>query len=229
MNNVYAIIVAGGKGARMQASVNKQFLKLKDKPILYYTLKAFSSSRFIDGIILVSAKNEIEYTSKEIIDKYGINKIVKIVSGGKTRQESVYNGLCAAKGSEIVLIHDGARPFVDERIISEGIEYAKKYGACACGVSLRDTIKIKNDSCFSEGTPNRDKLFCVQTPQCFKYNLITECHRKVMDEGISVTDDTTVVERYNNQVYLYEGSYNNIKITFPEDLILAEAILDSIK
>lgn len=229
MNNVYAIIVAGGKGARMQASVNKQFLKLKDKPILYYTLSAFSSSRFIDGIILVSAKNEIEYTNKEIIDEYGIKKVVNIVSGGETRQESVYNGLCAAKGAEIVLIHDGARPFIDDRIIIDGIKYAQKYGACACGVSLRDTIKIKSDCCFSEGTPNRDKLFSVQTPQCFKYDLITACHRKIMDEGVSVTDDTAVVERYNNQVYLYEGSYNNIKITFPEDLILAEAILDSIK
>lgn len=229
MNGVYAIIVAGGKGVRMRAGMNKQFIKLRGKPILYYTLKAFSLSRFIDGIILVSAKDEIEHCKKEIIDKYGISKVLKIVSGGKTRQESVYNGLCAAEGSEIVLIHDGARPFVDERIIIDGIKYAKKYGACACGVSLKDTIKIKNDNSFSEGTPDRSKLFCVQTPQCFKYELIMQCHHKVRDEGINVTDDTMVVERCNSQVYLYEGSYNNIKITFPEDMILADAILCNIK
>jgi 2-C-methyl-D-erythritol 4-phosphate cytidylyltransferase len=229
MNDICAIIVAGGKGKRMGAGINKQFLMLKDKPVLYYTLRVFSLNRLINSIILVSAKDEIDYCRKEIIKKYDIDKVINVVAGGKERQESVYNGLCAAKGSRIVLIHDGARPFIDDRMIEEGIKYAEMYGACSCGVSPKDTIKVRNSNCFSQGTLDRESLFCIQTPQCFKYDLIMECHRRIKEEEISVTDDTMVVERYNNSIYLYDGSYNNIKITTPEDMAMAKAILCDIK
>ncbi|MCY6957336.1 2-C-methyl-D-erythritol 4-phosphate cytidylyltransferase [Clostridium brassicae] len=227
MNNTCAVILAAGKGSRMRAEINKQFLKLKEKPILYYTLKSFCESEYIDNIVLVVAKNEKDYCSKNVINEYNINKIKAIVEGGSTRQESVLNGLRAAKGCDIVLIHDGARPFVQNSIIENGIKYAKTYGASACGVNSKDTIKLRDSNGFSTGTLDRNILFCVQTPQCFRYDVILKCHERAVLEDIQATDDTMIVERFNHKVYLYDGSYNNIKITTPEDLIIGEKILDS--
>lgn len=225
MSKNYAIIVAAGKGKRMGADVNKQFLNIKDKPILYYSLSVFSNDPFVDGIILVCSNNEINYCKEQIVEKYNIKKVIKIVSGGKERQDSVLNGLKAISDCDVVLIHDGARPFVSHKIIEEGIKYAKTYGACTCGVSPKDTIKIKSNDGFSEDTLDRSKLFCVQTPQCFKYDLIMECHERLRQDHAFVTDDSSVIERYGKKVYLYEGGYNNIKITTQEDLLIAETIL----
>ena len=162
------------------------------------------------------------------IKKYDIKKVSKVVSGGKERQNSVYNGLSCLTNCDIVLIHDAARPFVDDRIIEEGIKYANIYGASASGMTPKDTIKVKDEKGFSLETPERNTLFSVQTPQCFKYDMIVNCHKKIAEEKIKVTDDTMVAERYGNKVYLYEGSYNNIKITTPEDLIIAEKILEEV-
>ncbi len=219
-----AIILAGGRGKRMGYSISKQFIELKGKPILYYTLKKFIDNENIDRIILVLPQDEIEYCKKEIIDKYSL-KVDKIINGGSERQHSVYNGLIAVENSDIVLIHDGARPFITDRIINEGIELAKKYGAAAPGVMPKDTIKIKNSNGFSINTPNRETLVAIQTPQIFKLDTILECHRKVKVNGEIVTDDTMVVEKYGHQVYLYDGEYTNIKVTTPEDLILAEKLV----
>jgi 2-C-methyl-D-erythritol 4-phosphate cytidylyltransferase len=226
MSKNYAIIVAAGKGRRMGADINKQFLNIKDKPILYYSISAFSKHPLIDGIILVCSNNEIDYCKEQIVEKYNIKKIIKIVSGGKERQDSVLNGLKAISDCDVVLIHDGARPFVSYKIIEEGIKYAKTYGACTCGINPKDTIKIKSNDGFSEDTLDRSKLFCVQTPQCFNYNLIMKYHEKLRQEYGFVTDDSSVVERYGKKVYLYEGSYTNIKITTQEDLLIAETILE---
>ena len=143
----------------MNANKNKQFLEVKEKPILYYTLNAFSNCKSVDEIILVAAKEEIKYCREEIVEKYKFNKVTSIVQGGKERQNSVLNGLLAIKKCDIVMIHDGARPFVDSDIINNGIIYAEKYGAAACGVKPKDTIKIKDESGFSIGTPRREKLF----------------------------------------------------------------------
>lgn len=229
MNKNYAIIVAAGKGKRMETDINKQFLNIKDKPVIYYALSTFANSKLIDGIIIVCAENEIEYCKNEIVEKYKIGKVLKIVAGGKERQDSVHNGLNAIDNCEIVLIHDGARPFVNDRIIEEGIKYAREYGACACGVVPKDTIKIRDTKGFSTHTLNRNELFSVQTPQCFKYDIILECHRKLNQDKMNVTDDTAVINYYGNSVYLYEGSYDNIKITTPEDLYIAERIVEKIK
>lgn len=228
MNKVCAIILAAGKGTRMGTKVQKQFLNIKEKPILYYTLKVFSECSIIDEIILVTGKDEIDYCRKEIVDKFRFDKINKIVAGAAERQDSVFNGLLAAENCQVAVIHDGARPFVDERIIKDGVEYALRYKASSCGVSPKDTIKVKDEFGFSKDTPNRDILFSVQTPQCFDYELIFDCHKKIRNDNIKVTDDTMVVERYGNKVFLYEGSYNNIKITTPEDLIIGERILEVI-
>ena len=224
-DNIYAIILAAGKGKRMGTHTNKQFLCINERPLLYYTVKAFSDNSLISKIIIVCSEDEIEYCEKEIVSKYGFEKVLSIVKGGVERQHSVYNGLLAAEGADIVLIHDGARPFASNTIIEDGIKYAKLYGASTCGVTPKDTIKIRDSEGFSLDTPDRNTLFSVQTPQCFKYNIIMESHSKIQMENINVTDDTMVVERYGHKVWLYQGSYENIKITTPEDLIIAERIL----
>lgn len=221
---ISAIILAGGKGKRMGANVSKQYIQINGKPILYYTLKRFSNCKDIDRIILVLPNDEIDYCKEEVLDKYSL-KVDLIVEGGKERQDSVNNALEQIIDDEIVLIHDGARPFVSQRIIDEGIKYARLYGASAPGVMPKDTIKIKSDENFSLLTPDRNTLVAIQTPQVFKLNIIKDCHRKVKEENLKVTDDTMVVELYGNKVYLYEGDYTNIKVTTPEDLILAEKLI----
>ena len=221
---ISAIILAGGKGKRMGAKISKQYIELNGKPILYYTLKRFVDCEGIDKIILVLPKDEIKYCNEEILEKYSL-KVDMIVEGGKERQDSVYNALQKINDSEIVLIHDGARAFVSERVIKDGIKYAKIYGAAAPGVMPKDTIKVVDENGFSDSTPDRNKLLAIQTPQTFKLEIIKECHEKVKENNISVTDDTMVVEMYNNKVYLYNGEYTNIKVTTPEDLILAERLI----
>ena len=223
---ISAIILAGGKGKRMNSSISKQFIEIKGKPIIYYTIKKFNDNKKIDNIVVVLSEEEIEYFKENILKKYNL-KIDKIVIGGDERQDSVYNGLKSLENSEtdIVLIHDGARPFISDRIIDDGIKYATIYGACAPGVMPKDTIKIKGENNFSIDTPNREMLVAIQTPQVFNFKEILECHKKVKIDKIAVTDDTMVVERYGNKVYLYDGEYTNIKVTTPEDLILGEKLI----
>ena len=221
---VSAIILAGGRGTRMGSKISKQYIEINDKPILYYTLKKFIDCKLIHNITLVLPKDEIEYCKTEILKKYSL-KVDNIVAGGLERQDSVCNALESMVNTDIVLIHDGARAFVSNKIIEDGIEFAKKYGAAAPGVKPKDTIKIKDENDFSVNTPNREYLVCIQTPQVFNFNMILECHKKVRDEKIVVTDDTMVVEMYGNKVYLYDGDYTNIKVTTPDDLILAKTLV----
>ena len=223
---ISAIILAGGKGKRMGSAISKQFIDIKGKPIIYYTLKKFSENKKIDNIIVVLPEDEVKYFKENILKKYEL-RINKIVIGGKERQDSVYNALKSLKNSstDIVLIHDGARPFISERIINEGIKFAEIYGAAAPGVMPKDTIKVKNEKNFSVDTPNRANLVSIQTPQVFKFDEILECHEKIRYNGEMVTDDTMVVEKFGYSVYLYDGEYTNIKVTTPEDLILAERLI----
>ena len=223
---ISAIILAGGKGKRMGASVSKQFIERKGKPIIYYTIKKFEENKNIDNIVVVLPPDEVSYFKEEILKKYSL-KIDKIVLGGTERQDSVYNGLKSIADTEtdIVLIHDGARPFISNRIINDGIKYANEYGAAAPGVMPKDTIKVKNENNFSINTPDRSSLVAIQTPQVFKYKEILKCHEKVKVNKEVVTDDTMVAEKYGYKVYLYEGEYTNIKVTTPEDLILGEMLI----
>ena len=223
---ISAIILAGGKGKRMGASVSKQFIELKGKPIIYYTIKKFEENKNIDNIVVVLPPDEVSYFKEEILKKYSL-KIDKIVLGGTERQDSVYNALKSIADTEtdIVLIHDGARPFISNRIINDGIKYANEYGAAAPGVMPKDTIKVKNENNFSINTPDRSSLVEIQTPQVFKYKEILKCHEKVKVNKEVVTDDTMVVEKYGYKVYLYKGEYTNIKVTTPEDLILGEMLI----
>lgn len=221
---VSAIVLAGGRGKRMGSVQSKQYINLNGKPILYYTLKQFIKNESIDKIVLVIPEDENDYCKKEVLEKYEL-KVDTIVFGGSERRDSVYNALTELENSSVVLIHDGARPFVSQRIINDAIKYAKIYKATAPGVMPKDTIKIKDEYNFSINTLDRNRTVAIQTPQAFDFNLIYECHKKIKESGISVTDDTMVAEFFGNKVYIYDGDYTNIKITTPEDLILAEYLV----
>lgn len=231
MNKKTAIVLAAGQGKRMGSKVQKQYLLLEEKPILYYTLKAFEDSPLIHEIILVTGKEEIAYCRKEIVEKYGISKVKKIVPGGKERYHSVYEGLCVAEDSEYVLIHDGARPFADGEIIRRICETVEAYDACAAGMPVKDTIKIADEAGFSAQTPDRRMVWQIQTPQAFSYELIKTAYNRLMEEEPEgITDDAMVVEKMTeHKVKFTEGAYTNIKITTPEDLDIAQLFLKKFK
>lgn len=225
-----AIVLAAGSGKRMNSEVHKQYLLIKEKPVLYYSLKTFEDSQ-VDDIVLVVGTGEVEYCKKEIIEKYGFLKVRAIVEGGKERYHSVYEGLKAAQETDYVMIHDGARPFVTQEIISRTIESVCRYQACVVGMPVKDTIKIVDaDNCAKE-TPTRSSVWQVQTPQAFSYPLIFDAYTRMFEkEDSAITDDAMVVERMTAQkVRLIEGSYQNIKITTPEDLLIAEVYLNAMK
>ncbi|MEF9952417.1 MAG: 2-C-methyl-D-erythritol 4-phosphate cytidylyltransferase [Clostridium sp.] len=223
-----AIILAAGMGSRMNCGYNKQFIKIDNKEILAHTLRAFNRCSMVDNIVIVASNNEIGYIKDNIVSKYGFNKVTSIVLGGDTRQESVYNGLKSLVDSNIVIIHDGARPFITDRIILESINSAIKYGASTASVKMKDTVKRGSDNFYSD-TINRESLYSIQTPQCFNYNIIMECHEKALLDGIIATDDSMVVEAYGHKVAIVEGSYFNIKVTTREDIYIGEGILKAIK
>jgi 2-C-methyl-D-erythritol 4-phosphate cytidylyltransferase len=227
---ISAIIVAAGKGKRMDQSINKQYIKLKDKEVLAITLEEFSKVEQVEEIIVVVSPDEVEFCKNNIIDKYNFSKVKKIVCGGKERQQSVYNGLlnCGAE-TDIVLIHDGARPFIDKETICKSIEGAKMNGACTVAVPVKDTIKVADSNKIITKTLKRDELYLIQTPQAFRYELILEAHKKALSENALATDDTMLVEALGCKVKIIDGDYFNIKITTPEDLIFGNAILDSLK
>lgn len=227
-----AIVLAAGRGSRMKSKIQKQYLLLKGKPVLYYSLKAFEES-FIDEIILVTGEEEIEYCRKEIVEKYGFTKVSHIVTGGKERYHSVFCGLQALTDCDYVFIHDGARPFVTEQILERAYETVQKEHACVVGMPVKDTIKLADENGFARETPRRDLLWMIQTPQVFSYALVKtayasflEREQELLAQGIKMTDDAMVVETFTDTgIRLVEGSYENIKITTPEDLRIAEALL----
>lgn len=226
-----AIILAAGQGKRMKTKVQKQFLMLQGKPLLYYSLACFQKSDEIQEIVVVTGKESIDYCRSEIIEKYGFTKVKSIAEGGKERYDSVYAGLeaCSAD-TDYVFIHDGARPFVTEDIIKRTKEVAVTYQACIAGMPSKDTVKIIDENNMVSATPERSRVWSVQTPQVFLYSLIKEAHdtaRSVSMQGI--TDDAMVVEQYKNTpVHIVEGAHENIKITTPEDILVAEKILEKI-
>ena len=221
-----AIVLAGGSGKRMNSKVHKQYLLLDEKPVLYYSLKAFEDSE-VDNIVLVVGAGEISYCKEEIVERYGITKVSAIVEGGKERYHSVYEGLKAAGETDYVLIHDGARPFVNNAIIKRTMEAVAQYEACVVGMLVKDTVKIADPDLFANETPERKNVWMVQTPQAFSCDLIRNAYAQMLaQEDETITDDAMVLERMTNRkVKLIEGSYRNIKITTPEDLLIAEAYL----
>lgn len=222
----WAIIVAGGSGLRMKHRLRKQYLLLGNQPVLSHTLQAFLRCENIHAICLVVPHDDIDFCRQNILPALS-KKEISVVSGGQERQHSVYNGLCAidAAADDIVLIHDGVRPFVSSELISACIAGAAESGACIPGISAFDTLKQVSESGFIEKTPDRQKIRLAQTPQAFCYDLIRNAHDTARLEGVIGTDDASLAERLGHKVKLIPGSRLNIKITSPEDLMLAKAIL----
>jgi 2-C-methyl-D-erythritol 4-phosphate cytidylyltransferase len=232
MGKVIAIVLAAGQGKRMKSSVAKQFLVLQDKPVVYYSLKAFEQSS-VDEIILVTGEGQVDYCKREITQLYHFNKVVKIIEGGKERYDSVFQGLINAESAEYILIHDGARPFITTELINRMIEQVKKSKACIIGMPVKETIKVVDDNGDIISTPNRNTLWAAQTPQAFDYLSIRQAYENFYQDkdtrNMTVTDDAMLYETYCKlPVKVLPGDYNNIKLTTPEDLILAERILSQI-
>ena len=220
---VSAVVVAAGNSTRMNG-VNKQLLLIDGVPVLVRTLKALSDNSKV-GEIVVAAREEDIPVIYQAVQEYEIPKVTHIVRGGATRQQSVLNAVNAVSEScEYLLIHDGARPLVTADIIDGTLEAAFEYGAAATGVKVKDTIKKVGPDGFIIGTPDREKLWAVHTPQIFKKSLYIDALRTVADAS-DFTDDCKLIEEYGEKVQMVEGSYENIKITTPGDVILAEAIL----
>lgn len=230
MKQTTAIVLAAGQGKRMNSDTQKQYLLLDGRPLIYYALKAFEES-IIDSVILVVGAGEVEYCQKEIVERFGFRKTTAIVEGGRERYHSVYEGLKAAGPCEIVLIHDGARPLVDGQMIQDAVEGARQYEACVLAMPVKETIKAADDEEYAAETLDRSRLWGIQTPQAFTWDLILGAYRKLFEHPElqkGITDDAMVVETMtDHRVKLIRGSYSNIKVTTPEDMAIARVLLEN--
>ena len=225
---VIALVPAAGMGKRMGADINKQYLLLDGKPILAHTLAAFEEAPFVDDIYVISPEAEIPYCREHVVERYNFAKVRGIVAGGMERQHSVLNGLRAIDGSDdedVVLIHDGVRPFIPATALKRSVEVAMAEDGALVAVPAKDTIKTVEAGVVT-GTPPRENLWLAQTPQAFRYGVIRAAHELAAAEGFLGTDDASLVERLEKQVHIVMGDYRNIKITTPEDMLLAEVFLD---
>ena len=219
-----AIIPSAGMGRRM-GSQKKNYLELLSRPVLAWTLEPFEASPSVDAIIVVVPPGDEGFCREKIIGAYGFRKVIAVAAGGAERQDSVENGLRAARGGyDMVIVHDGARPLVTAAIIEATIRAAIEDGAALAGVRVKDTIK-ETSAGFVRATLKRESLLSVQTPQAFRVDLLEAAFKKARSEGFDGTDESSLVERTGHPVRVVEGSYENIKITTPEDLLVAEFIL----
>ncbi|HZK11059.1 MAG TPA: 2-C-methyl-D-erythritol 4-phosphate cytidylyltransferase [Atribacterota bacterium] len=223
---IVALIAAAGKGRRMNSRISKPFIPVSGKPILAYTIDKFEKCKSIDKIYLIVNPEEKEICHKNIILKYNFSKVQELVDGGDTRQDSIYNGLEALdRDTDIVVIHDGARPLVEENIIQNSIEKAQKYGAAIAAIPIKDTVKKSDNNFYISKTLNREEIWRAQTPQTFKYDIILPAYHQAYKDKYLATDDAAIVEKYGHKVKLIIGPEENIKITTPFDLIVAEVFL----
>lgn len=219
------IIVAGGKSERMGMEVDKAFLSLGTKPVVVYSLFAFEKCRDIDEVILVVRKDRID-AARQAVRMFGCNKVKKVIAGGALRQQSVINGINEiGEDIEIVVVHDGARPCVTSELISQTVVSAKQHGSGVAAVKITDTVKSVDKGMIISETIDRTKLWLVQTPQAFSYALLKKAFAHVEKKKIKVTDEAAAVELVSNGVRLVVSSSSNIKITTPDDLILAAALM----
>jgi 2-C-methyl-D-erythritol 4-phosphate cytidylyltransferase len=224
----YALIPAAGMGKRMGASINKQYLHLDGLPIVARTIAIFEQSPLIEAIYLVIPADEIPFCREHVVEACGFHKIRLIVPGGRERQNSVMNGLNAMRpdlaDGDVVLIHDGVRPLIAPELLSRSIDCALSNDGALVAVQAKDTIKTVRDGIVTD-TPPREILWQAQTPQTFRFGIIYDAHRSAEQDGYMGTDDSSLVERRGGKVRIVTGDYANIKITTPEDLVLAEAFL----
>ncbi|MDO5036804.1 MAG: 2-C-methyl-D-erythritol 4-phosphate cytidylyltransferase [Tissierellia bacterium] len=217
-------VAAAGMGRRMNQAINKQFLLIQNKPILQHTLERFKDISSINHVLIIAREGEEDQVAK-ILAQADLPQATSIVTGGKERQDSIARGLEAMPPqTDLVLTHDGARPFVSREEVESIISASLAHGACCLMTPLKDTLKISQDGKWVDYTPNRDNLFSVQTPQGFSKSILIRAYKQAYEENYYGTDDCSLVEKTGQRVHLVKGSYNNIKITTKEDLILAEAI-----
>lgn len=222
---IIAIIPSAGKGERFKTEKPKQFLEIKKIPLFIYTLLKFEKHPQVDGIILSVPYEYVDYT-KKLISSYNLNKVLKITEGGKTRQESVFKGISVSPPeTEIFLIHDAVRPFVSSDLISKIIENAKISGACVPAIPVRDTLNRVFQEEIIENI-DRTNLFCIQTPQGIRAEILKILLEKAQKENLIFSDESTLLLYYRYKVKIIEGSFLNFKITYPEDLFLAEKLID---
>ena len=223
---VSVIIPAAGKSTRMKEGIDKLLIPLDGAPLLSYPLYVFEQSPVVTEVIVAVSPDKKGLVQEEIVRRYGFHKVKKIVSGGARRQDSVGNGLKAVSpDAEIVLVHDGARPFVTLEMIEACALAAMRFGACVVGVPAKATLKECDGDQFVTRTPPRDRMWEIQTPQGFQVSILAEAYEKAEAQGLDVTDDASLVEALGKPVKVVQGSYENIKVTTPEDLLLAELIL----
>jgi 2-C-methyl-D-erythritol 4-phosphate cytidylyltransferase/2-C-methyl-D-erythritol 2,4-cyclodiphosphate synthase len=226
MMKTVAIIPAGGSGKRLGAGVAKQYLMLHQCPVLVHVLAALQKSDVIDDIILVVPEDDLASIRERIIEKYGLSKISTVVAGGRERQDSVLCGLRAiTEPCDVVLVSDGVRPFITQDMIAQVVTAAVQEGAAAIGVKAKDTIKETTDGDMVAATLPRQHIWQTQTPQAFQYELLCEAYAEAEKDHFYGTDDASLVERIGAKVRMIAGSYENIKITTPEDLVMAEALM----
>lgn len=233
-NYVSVLIAAAGIGSRMAGNISKQFIKLGGKPVLAHTIEKFENNKYIDEIIVIMKEDSIEYCKNQIVKKYNFKKVSKVIRGGKERQDSIYNGIISlSQDTSIIVSHDGARPFVTNKMINQSIEKALEFGAAVVGMPVTDTIKMLKDQ--NNGrvdyTPKRSLLWAAQTPQTFRKEILFEAYEKALQDDALGTDDSSLVERIGLEVFMVEGSYGNIKLTTREDIKIAESLIakDDIK
>jgi len=224
--DVTAIVVAGGSGNRMKAGIKKQYLEISGKSVLSITLEHIMANRCVDHVILVLPEDDIAFVENEILPHVKAQKSLVLVSGGEERQDSVYNGLKhVVNHDNLVLIHDGVRPFIHQTVMNRSIDDARTYGASVVAVRVKDTIKQSRSGSMIEQTLPRETLWMAQTPQVFRFSLIMKAYRYARKHELSATDDASLLEYINEKAVLTEGSPLNIKITTPEDLVFSQAIL----
>lgn len=224
-DRIVVIIPAAGSSSRMgSGTAAKQFTLLSGVPLLVHTLRRFEEAPCVDEVIVVSSADGLE-TTRHLIGRYGCRKVNRVVVGGRERQDSVSAGLQEATNADIVMVHDAARPFVHPNQIEEVASVCRRTGAAILGVVARDTVKEATPEALVVRTLDRQRIWLIQTPQAFKYDLLFRAHEAARTDGFVGTDDAALVERLGIPVCLVEGSQDNIKITVPEDWKLAESIL----
>ncbi|HAU31401.1 MAG TPA: 2-C-methyl-D-erythritol 4-phosphate cytidylyltransferase [Desulfotomaculum sp.] len=225
LDNVLAVVVAAGQSRRMGENVNKMLLHVAGRPVLSYSLAALQEAPFVKGFVLVAGERELE-TYVTLAEQWGCTKMISLVKGGKTRQDSVWEGLNALPAdTRVIIVHDGARPLVTVNQLDQVVSEALRWNAAALAVPVKDTVKETGMGNFVSRTLNRESLWLAQTPQAFSYSLLMDAHRKARRDQRTATDDAGLVEAMGVPVKIIEGSYRNIKVTTPEDLSMIEYFL----
>ncbi len=228
--SVVAVVPAAGQGIRMGGATRKQYLTLGGVPLLVLSLKVLQQVESIREIILSVPENDREYCWDEIVRPFGLRKVTQVVAGGQRRQDSVFNGLLAISDPpEMVLVHDGVRPFIDDGLVERVIACAEQTGAAVTAMPIHDTVKRVDVHKVIQETLKREELWHIHTPQVFRYDWLREAYHQAQQENWHVTDDAMLIERIGYSVSVVEGSCFNIKITRPDDLILGEALLNTIR